>query len=432
MSEVTTNKYLDFVGLSRYDEKINKVISDGDDAALAAAKAYADGLVGDYAAELGTAYTTVAKAVAGEKARAEGVEQALTDRLDAIELGDNSIDTKIKNAVEALDSEKSQAAGADGLALNITQVDGKITSISGSIAAETYDAFGAATAEQTRAKGVEGELTDLTTDAKGNLVAAINEVDAHANTAQSEVDALEVFVGVLPESATSTTVVGYVEEVATAHDYDDTALTARVKANEDAIGILNGDAKTPGSVDKKVSDAIAGVVANAPEAFDTMKEIADWIGTGEVESTTAAAILSDVSTLKTQVGTKADTDTNSKSIYGRIEDLEAAVGEGGSVAAQIDEAVKALDSEKSQVAGADGLALSITQVDGKIAAISGSITPDTYDAFGAAANVLGTASDVAGTATVHGALAAAAKAQADVDAFARITDEEIDSLFATV
>ena len=336
MSEVTTKKYLDLAGLTRYDEKIKKVISDGDDAALAAAKAYADGLVGDYAAELGTAYTTVAKAVAGEKTRAEGVEKALTDRLDAIELGDNSIDTKIKNAVEALDSEKSQVAGVDGLALNITQVDGKITSISGSIAAETYDAFGAATAEQTRAKGVEGELSDLTTDAKGNLVAAINEVDAHANTAQSEVDALEVFVGVLPESATSTTVVDYVEEVATAHDYDDTALKARVKANEDAIGILNGDAKTPGSVDKKVSDAIAGVVANAPEAFDTMKEIADWIGTGEVEATTAAAILSDVNTLKTQVGTKAETDTNSKSIYGRIEDLEASVGEGGSVAGQID------------------------------------------------------------------------------------------------
>ncbi|MCQ2562580.1 MAG: hypothetical protein MJ158_03135, partial [Alphaproteobacteria bacterium] len=43
---------------------------------------------------------------------------------------------------------KSQEAGADGLALNIVEGDGVITSISGSIAANTYDAYGAAAAVQ--------------------------------------------------------------------------------------------------------------------------------------------------------------------------------------------------------------------------------------------------------------------------------------------
>ena len=37
-------------------------------------------------------------------------------------------------------------------------------------------------AEETRAKGIEGSLSNLTTDAKGNLVSAINEVDAHTDT----------------------------------------------------------------------------------------------------------------------------------------------------------------------------------------------------------------------------------------------------------
>ena len=37
-------------------------------------------------------------------------------------------------------------------------------------------------AEETRAKGVEGSLSNLTTDAKGNLVSAINEVDSHTDT----------------------------------------------------------------------------------------------------------------------------------------------------------------------------------------------------------------------------------------------------------
>ncbi len=32
-----------------------------------------------------------------------------------------------------------------------------------------------------------------------------------------------------------------------------------------------------GSVDKKVADAVAALVNEAPEAYDTLKEISDWI-----------------------------------------------------------------------------------------------------------------------------------------------------------
>lgn len=49
-------------------------------------------------------------------------------------------------AIEALDATVSQTASTDGLALSITEADGVITAISGSIAAETYDRFGAAAA----------------------------------------------------------------------------------------------------------------------------------------------------------------------------------------------------------------------------------------------------------------------------------------------
>lgn len=59
--------------------------------------------------------------------------------------------------------------------------------------AKTTEVQTLVTAEATRATGVEGELDDLTTDAKGNLVTAINEVDANANTAQTTANnALEV------------------------------------------------------------------------------------------------------------------------------------------------------------------------------------------------------------------------------------------------
>ena len=85
-------------------------------------------------------------------------------------------------------------------------------------------------AERNRAEGVEGTLTNLTTDAKGNLVAAINEVDSNANAAQGDVDALEVLVGTLPESAIAKTVTGYIDEAAGKVATDLTVLDGSLKA----------------------------------------------------------------------------------------------------------------------------------------------------------------------------------------------------------
>lgn len=47
----------------------------------------------------------------------------------------------INKAIEDLSDDVSQEAGADGLALNVVQESGHITSISGSIKAGTYDAY---------------------------------------------------------------------------------------------------------------------------------------------------------------------------------------------------------------------------------------------------------------------------------------------------
>lgn len=69
----------------------------------------------------------------------------------------------------------------------------------------------------------------------------------------------------------------------TASEYDDTALTARVATNEKALETLNGTGA--GSVTKTVADAIASIVAEAPESFDTLKEIADWISGHEQDAT---------------------------------------------------------------------------------------------------------------------------------------------------
>lgn len=79
--------------------------------------------------------------------------------------------------------------------------------------------------------------------------------------------------------------------------YDDTALSGRVSANETAIQTLNGSGA--GSVSKTVADAIAEIVANAPESLDTLKEISDWITS---HATDAASMSSAITTLQGLVG----------------------------------------------------------------------------------------------------------------------------------
>lgn len=115
--------------------------------------------------------------------------------------------------------------------------------------------------------------------------------------AQKAEDAKEAVIGDSGDAATDDTVYGakkYAEEKASAAKSEAIAdattkyggLEARIKDNEDAIGVLNGSGD--GSVQKQVADAIAGVVASAPADFDTLKEIADYIASDK----TGAAELS--------------------------------------------------------------------------------------------------------------------------------------------
>lgn len=60
-----------------------------------------------------------------------------------------------------------------------------------------------------------------------------------------------------------------------------------VEANKEAIEVLNGEGE--GSVAKAVDDAVKALVDNAPEALDTLKELADWVA----NDTTASAKLID-------------------------------------------------------------------------------------------------------------------------------------------
>ena len=71
------------------------------------------------------------------------------------------------------------------------------------------------------------------------------------------------------------TAIAAAQSAADAAQDDVDALTATVQQNTAAINTLNGTGA--GSVQKQVADAVAQIVADAPEAYDTLKEISDWI-----------------------------------------------------------------------------------------------------------------------------------------------------------
>ena len=141
---------------------------------------------------------------------------------------------------------------------------------------------------------------------------------------KKDISDLAALIGTLPTTATATDIVGYVDEKAAAATYDDTALKARVKANEDAIGVLNGGATDEGSVAKQVADAVAKIVADAPEAYDTLKEISDWIAShasdASAMNTQITTNKNDIAALKTLVGTLPNTAT-ATTIVGYIDEV---------------------------------------------------------------------------------------------------------------
>ena len=160
--------------------------------------------------------------------------------------------------------------------------------------ANAYDAAGSANAALASAKSYA--------DGKDAAIAAAKKA---GEDAQADVDALETKVGTV---ASGKTVVQMIADAQAAATYDDTALKGRVTATETAIDTLNGTGD--GSVKKQVADAVAGIVADAPEAYDTLKEISDWIST---HASDASAMNSQITTNKNAIVTLNGTGEGSVS-----------------------------------------------------------------------------------------------------------------------
>ena len=284
-------------------------------------------------------------------------------------------DAKIKALFRKEDGDTLQAAKdyADGLADN-------------------YDAAGSAASALAEAKTyADGKDAAIAAAKKAgdDAAAAAAVADGKAVAAQADVDALETYVGTIPEGATATSVVAYVDEktAGIASDAALQALTGRVTQAEKNIDAIEADylkaadkTELQGNIDAvsgKVTTLVGTdtgksvrTIANeelvaqlipetAAESLDTLQEIAAWI---QAHPGDASAMNQAITALQNLVGTiPADvTDattivayiqklvaaekTRAEGVEGgldsRIGALETAVGDGGSVADKIAAAVK--------------------------------------------------------------------------------------------
>lgn len=165
---------------------------------------------------------------------------ALTDRVDALGGAEGGIDSMIDAKINELDSADTAVAGE--YVSSVAQADGKITVVRAALPdySETYDEKGAAAAAQSAAEAYADGLAK-NYDAAGTAAG----LDAAMNTRVAKLEAI---------------------------DHNKLATDA-------------------------AASAVATVLDGAPEAFDTLKEVATWISNND-HAEDVAGLVTDVENLK--------------------------------------------------------------------------------------------------------------------------------------
>lgn len=186
---------------------------------------------------------------------------------------------QITAAIEALDSSASQEAGADGLALSVTAADGKITAISGSIAANTYDAHGAASTAKSEVIGASGDAKTADTvygaKAYADDAAAAALEDANEYT-DGEIDKVETELAKVVDGTTPVAKATNADQLGGVAAADYALKSYADQAEADAVA-------TAKAYTDDMKDAILG--EGISDTFDTLVEIQNWINGAGVNAT---------------------------------------------------------------------------------------------------------------------------------------------------
>ena len=232
---------------------------------ISAAKAQADKGVNDAAAAQATANQA--------QADVDAVEVTVGEHSTIIAGHTTSISDHSTRITQLEDADTAHTAEYNALK---AIVDGHTTSIAGKAEQTALDTANANITKNTNDIATLNDTTIPTINAE--VAKKVNSADVYTKSDvynKAEIGTIE----------TGKTLVQMIEEAQSAATYDDTQIKADIKANTDALAILNGAVETAGSVKaeaKAAADiAVATVVNGAPEALDTLREVAEWIANDE-------------------------------------------------------------------------------------------------------------------------------------------------------
>ena len=390
-------KYLDQTGLSKYDEKIKKVISDGDVASLQSAKDYADSLADNYDAA-GVAETKVQEL-------ANGAVKSNTDAIATLN-GDASTVGSVAKAVA--DAKALVDADVDSIEEDIGEVDGLST---------TNKTVVGAINEVLAAVGTGGTAAVVTVEKSADgLTYTIKQGEATVGTIDIPKDMVVTSGEVVtnPEGQDEGTYI----KLTLANVAD--PLYINVGNLVDIYKAKEGASQVQVAIDSATREISATIVAGSIGATElsanavTTEKIAD-------ANVTKAKLSTDV---QASLG-KADVSVPQTALDAEVERATAAEAK----------ALKdAKDYADSKVAGVDltGIATNAADIDKLEASLAeGGVTANAI----ADAKKAGTDASAAVTALQNGAVATNANAISALEekvgeGFAPITTAEIEALFA--
>ena len=257
----------------------------------------------------------------------EGADASLQAEIDALEERAGKIEETAAgnlDAAKAYTDEKVKGLADGAVAANAAaiakEVQDRTTAVSNEASARVaadealqtaVDSKVAQTAYDTKVGEITGKLNGLQDqiDALDDTYYTEEEINAKVATINADIAKAKTTLTV----ATSDEGINVVQDATDPNNYTITAkglvTDTAMNAVKERLDIIEGDVEVNGSMKNIAAAEVAKIVDDAPEAFDTLKEIAEWIGS---DTTGAADMATDIANLKATLVDFDETNTVKK------------------------------------------------------------------------------------------------------------------------